>query len=155
MKDEHCSQLDAAKFWIEAAHRLGFNDPDLRLTPERLDDAFRRLHGPHDRNVPSQGVSPMLIRFLYTFEDDLGAFIDDYLDHKLDPEGQQIAALLIDAWPGLPALIAELRAIQQDYRNSPHYHRMVDLIRNWDFDASREENVARHHLRMTTPKTKQ
>ena len=97
----------------------------------------------------------MLTRFLYIFENDLGAFIDDFLDQKLDPEGQQIAALLIDAWPGLPALIVELKAIQRHCENNPTPEHTLDLIRQWDFDASREENVARHHLRMSAPKTRQ
>ena len=155
MQETQRAQLDAAKFWIEAAHRLGFNDPDHDIKGEWLDDACRRLNQRQATKTSNQGAPPLLVRFLYTFENELGAFIDDYLDHKLDDEGRQVAALLIDAWPGLLDLIEELKVIQQDYRNSPHYHRMVDLIENWDFDASSEDNIARHHLRMNTPTTKQ
>ena len=136
MQENQRAQLDAAKFWIEAAHRLGFNDPDQNIVGEWLDEACRRLHRPQARKKSSRGTPPLLVRFLYTFESELAAFIDDYLEQKLDAEGQQVAALLIDAWPGLRDLIEELKAIQQDYRDSPHYHRMVDLIENWDFEAS-------------------
>ena len=156
MKDDHRSQLDAAKFWIEAARRLGFNKFERDLAnPRALDDTFRRLSAPTKGSAASQDMPPMLPRFLYAFEHDLAAFIDDHIEQKLDAEGEQIALLLIDAWPGLSILIEELRAVDRDYQNSPHYHRMIDLIRSWDFDASHEDNIARHHLRMSIPKTKQ
>jgi hypothetical protein len=158
MKDDYRSQLDAAKFWIEAARRLGLDKLESDLTdPKAFDDTVQRLCAPAREGASIRRVSPspMLPRFLYAFEHDLAAFIDDHIDQKLDAEGEQLATLLIDSWPGLPTLINELKAIERDYVNSPHYHRMLDLIREWDFEASREENVARHHLRMSAPKTQQ
>lgn len=155
MQENQRAQLDAAKFWIEAAHRLGFTDPDRNIVGEWLDDACRCLIQPQARKRSRRDTSPLLVRFLYTFESELAAFIDDYLDQKLDDEGRQVAALLIDAWPGLRDLLKELKVIQQEYRDSPHYHRMVDLIENWDFDVSGDDNIARHHLRIKTPKTRQ
>ena len=156
MHDDQQRKHAAAVFWIEAAHRLGLGNVERDLdSPKALDEAFQRLCGLNKGTGPNQGVPPTLVRFLYAFEDDLAAFIDDYLEQKLDAEGQQIAVLLLDAWPGLPAFVKELKAIDRDYIDSPHHQRMIDLIENWDFDASREDNVARHHLRMTPPKTRQ
>jgi len=156
MRDDHRSQLDAAKFWIEAARRLGLDKFERDLAdPKAFDDTVQRLCAQAKASVRSRSVSPMLPRFLYAFEHDLAVFIDDYIDQKLDAKGERVAALLIDSWPGLSALVDELKAIERNYVNNPHYHRMVDLIQQWDFEASREENVARYHLRMTAPKTQQ
>ena len=156
MHQDQQRKHDAAIFWIEAAHRIGVSKTKRGLdNPKALDDAFRRLCGLNKATGPSQHVPLMFVRFLYAFEDDLAAFIDDYLDQELDAEGEQIAILLLDTWPGLPALIAELKAIDRDYIDSPQHRHMIDLIENWDVDASHEDNVAGHHLRMTTPKTRQ
>jgi len=51
MQDDIRTKLDAAKFRIEVAHRLGFNDLGLSFTPETLDDAMPCRYGPKDWDV--------------------------------------------------------------------------------------------------------
>lgn len=155
MKDDHCAQVDAARFWIEAAHRLDLDDPERQLTDLELNQLFG---GQPDTDVLPRHARPKghrLIQFLYLRDLDFAGFVQAWIDRELTTEGKNVAAQLAAAWPGMAGFIEEAKSVEEDYRKTPHYQRMVDLIRNWDDQASHEDNIARHHLRMSAPKARQ
>ena len=155
MKDDHHAQVDAARFWIEAAHRLDLDDPERRLTATELDQLIGTIPNVKVRTRKDPFRTNRLIQFLYLRDLDFAGFVQTWIDRELSPEGEKVAAQLAALWPGMTDFIEKARAVQEDYRSSQHYQQMIDLIRNWDANLSSEENIRRHHLRMTAPKTMQ
>lgn len=152
MPNDHKRKHDAARFWIEAARRLGFTDTSDSEEAKAVDHAFLWMKG---RGLPAGRDTPhALIRFLYTFDEHFAGFIDDHVSRKNDTAGQALAEQLAATWPGAADFLTELKALSCSKKTGIAVERTLDLIRYWDAGLSSEDNIARHHLRMTTPKTR-
>lgn len=155
MKHDHHAQITAARFWTEAAHRLELDDPERDLIDLDIDRLFAGQPGSDHRARHGPPKGNRLIQFIYLRDVDFAMFVQTWIERQLTPEGRRAADELAASWPGMTDFIEEARAVQEDYRNSPHHQRMLDLIQNWDFEVSGEDNIARHHLRMSMPRTRQ
>jgi len=152
MPNDHERKHGAARFWIEAARRLGFTDISSSDEARAIDHAFLWMKG---RGLPAGRDTPhALIRFLYTFDEHFAAFIDDHVSRKNDEVGHALAEQLTASWPGAADFLAELKAFSCSKKTGISVERALDLIRYWDDALSSEDNIARHHLRMTTPQTR-
>ena len=135
-------------FWREAARRLGMGGSEHTLTIDAHDDVLVMFSqaGP-DR--PGGSSVPIITRFFVALDPELFHLLFDYAEGALGPDEALLVEELMACLPGIRETVEFFRASSR--RDNGH---LVDLIQNWDFDKSLEDNRALRHIRQSVPKTR-
>ena len=136
-------------FWREAARRLGMGGSEHTVSVDDLDDIVVMFSqaGP-DR--PGGSSVPIITRFFVALDPELFHLLFDYAEGVLGPDEGPLVEELMACLPGIRETVEFFRRTSSAGDNEE----MLDLIENWDFDKSLEDNRALRHIRQSVPKTR-